>query len=53
MPILTYMLTYNGVQTGPGTEMFIEFRLDWTKLNGENNTLQRHIVIKQEEKGVL
>ena len=31
----------------------LEFRLDGTKINGENNTKQRHIVIKQEEKGVI
>ena len=31
----------------------LEFRLDRTKINGENNTQQRHIVIKQEEKGVI
>ena len=29
----------------------LEFRLDGTKINGENNTLQRHIVIRQEKKG--
>ena len=31
----------------------LEFRVDGTKINGENNTQQRHIVIKQEEKGVI
>ena len=31
----------------------LEFRLQGTKINGENNTKQRHIVIKQEEKGVI
>ena len=31
----------------------LEFRLDGTKINGENNTEQCHIVIKQEEKGYI
>ena len=31
----------------------LESRLDETKINGENNTQQRHIVIKQEEQGVI
>ena len=29
----------------------LEFRLDGTKINRENNTSKVHIVIKQEEKG--
>ena len=31
----------------------LEFRLDGTKINGENNTEQHRTVIKQEEKGVI
>ena len=38
---------------GAVTENTLEFRLDGTKINEENNTWQRYIVIKQEKKGGL
>ena len=31
----------------------LEFRLQGIKINGENNTQHRHIVIQQEKKGVV
>ena len=34
-------------------QIHLEIRLDGTQINGENNTSQRHSVIKQEKKWVI